>query len=767
MALLRKLFYRKPPDGLLEISERVYVFDSCFIMESLEEKNYKGYIEGVANQLRQQFPEASLLVFNFRQLEAENQMSKIMYENDMTIMDYPRHYEGCPILSFELIYHFLRSTESWLSVGPHNILLMHCEHGGWPVLAFMLAAFLIYSKQYTGELRTLNMVHKQAPPELLSMLSLLNPFPSQLRYLQYVSRRNVSSHWPPLDRPLTLDCIIIRLIPHFNSEEGCRPVFRIYARDPLSGDDRTPKLLFSTQTKTKAVRLYKQAESELVKIDINCHVQGDVVLECSSLRSEMDHEDIMFRIMFNTAFIRSNILILNRDEVDTPWNTKDHFSNDFRAEVLFSDMESNASVTAANLSCFEEKQGLPMEAFAKVQEFFSHVDWLDSRADAALSVIQKISASCSSSESIDCATGMEILHTSNLQKFKEELNSNIGGSSEAVHNQSTISAKLLETLNLVEKEEELNKFLGEHQPEAIFQKRAEACPVTELSTSSTATRPHEVSDFVLKLLHNHLQASSEKVTSSETPTSSLSSHAKLPPALSNVESNNDTFPSSSPAPTISDNLVHASRDSGRHPSPSSITPNVGSSLPTSPPVHHRIDDIGNFEPPSPPPPPPVPSYSLKVSHENARSHSSPPSPQQLAFLRSTPVPPPPPPPPRPPGSVLKPEASSIPLAPPPPIVSGNGTPASLKSTPVPPPPPPPSSVLKPEASSIPLAPPPPIGSVNGTPTSLRSTSLPPPPPPPGSVHKPQTSSIPSAPPPPIGSGNGAPKAVTAVPGSAP
>lgn len=32
MALFRKLFYRKPPDGLLEISERVYgmllVFDS-------------------------------------------------------------------------------------------------------------------------------------------------------------------------------------------------------------------------------------------------------------------------------------------------------------------------------------------------------------------------------------------------------------------------------------------------------------------------------------------------------------------------------------------------------------------------------------------------------------------------------------------------------------------------------------------------------------------------------------------------------------------
>lgn len=46
---------------------------------------------------------------------------------------------------------------------------------------------------------------------------------------------------------------------------------------------------------------------------------------------------MMFRAMFNTAFIRSNILILNREEIDTLWNAKDKFPKDFRAEVcLFS-----------------------------------------------------------------------------------------------------------------------------------------------------------------------------------------------------------------------------------------------------------------------------------------------------------------------------------------------------------------------------------------------------------------------------------------------
>ena len=102
------------------------------------------------------------------------------------------------------------------------------------------------------------MIYRQAPRELLHLLSLLNPLPSQLRYLQYVSRRNVATDWPPLDRALTLDCVIIRLIPNFDGEGGCRPIFRIYGQDPFLVPDRTPKMLFSTPKRSKAVRHYKQ-----------------------------------------------------------------------------------------------------------------------------------------------------------------------------------------------------------------------------------------------------------------------------------------------------------------------------------------------------------------------------------------------------------------------------------------------------------------------------------------------------------------------------
>lgn len=71
----------------------------------------------------------------------------------------------------------------------------------------------------------------------------------------------------------------------------------------------------------------------MIKIDVQCLVQGDVVLECSHLESEPEREVMMFRIMFNTAFIRSNILMLTSENLDILWDSKERYPKSFRAEV--------------------------------------------------------------------------------------------------------------------------------------------------------------------------------------------------------------------------------------------------------------------------------------------------------------------------------------------------------------------------------------------------------------------------------------------------
>ena len=82
--------------------------------------------------------------------------------------------------------------------------------------------------------------------------------------------------------------------------------------------------------------LLLQADCDVIKIDIQCLVQGDVVLECVHFDLDPEREVMMFRIMFNTAFIRSNILMLNSENLDILWNSKERYPKGFRAEVSIS-----------------------------------------------------------------------------------------------------------------------------------------------------------------------------------------------------------------------------------------------------------------------------------------------------------------------------------------------------------------------------------------------------------------------------------------------
>ncbi|CAM8966447.1 unnamed protein product [Rhodiola kirilowii] len=523
MALFRKFFYRKPPDGLLEISERVYVFDCCFTTDVLEDEEYKVYLAGIVGQLRDHFPDASFMVFNFREGENQSQAANILSEYDMTVMDYPRHYESCPILTMEMIHHFLRSSESWLSLGQQNVILMHCERGGWPVLAFMLAALLIYRKQYTGEQKTLDMIYKQAPRELLQLMSPLNPMPSQLRYLQYISRRNVGSEWPPLDRALMLDCVILRFIPNFDGDGGCCPIFRIYGQDPFMVNDRTAKVLFSTPKKSKAVRRFTQADCELVKIDIHCHIQGDVVLECISLDHDLEHEEMMYRVMFNTAFIRSNILMLNRDEIDILWNAKDQFPKDFRAEILFSEMDAANSLITVDVPHIEEKEGLPVEAFAKVQEIFSNVDWLDPKSDVALNVLQKIASSNVLQEKLETDsrnTAGKVLEESILEVVKETVVSKTSG--KKTTSLEAMAEGLVEPSIKPFPDEVVKKIdLRELEPRAVIEDQAES-KLSESNETGLLRVPGEQSEPSVKELRGVLEQQVESMSSESSKRSPIS-----------------------------------------------------------------------------------------------------------------------------------------------------------------------------------------------------------------------------------------------------
>ncbi|XP_050272271.1 formin-like protein 13 isoform X3 [Quercus robur] len=758
MALLRKLFFRKPPDGLLEICERVYVFDCCFTTDAWSEDSYKEYIGGIAGQLRDHLPDSQFLVFHFREGHANSEITDILSEYDMTIMDYPRHFEGCPVLTIEVIHHFLKSSESWLASG--NVLLMHCERGGWPVLAFMLAALLIYRKLHSGEQKTLDMVYKQAPRELLQLMSPLNPIPSQLRYLQYVSRRNVAFEWPPLDRALTLDCVMLRLIPNFGGQGGCRPIFRVYGQDPFLVADKTPKALYAPKG-SKSVRAYKQAECELVKIDINCHIQGDVVVECVCLNDDMEREEMMFRVTFNTAFIRSNILIVNRDEIDILWNAKDQFPKDFRAEILFSEMDAAASIVLGDVSCFEE-EGLPMEAFAKVREIFNYVDWLDPKADAALNVLQQ-----------------ELSPRKLWQKKKPTVFEN--------RDNSSLSSSLdIQSLKVAEPHDIQIALQLPSQSDIMFQGMPQSSKSTTVSCKSVQGTPVTPTFGIECQLHDYALSEGAKVTQpapvpptvpepplavSHAPesvdTKSVSIAPKTPPPAPPpppllTDCSTKTLPSPSPPPPLPPHQLS-------EPTHSSLTNDIyykDHSSMVSPPVSVR-------PPPPPPPPPPHTGQTSGPSISNNNPLLNPPLAPIVTSITRPPPTPPPPPPPTPPlkeniavrAGHPPPPTPPPPPPPTPPLKENIAVRAGHPLPPTPPPPPPPTPHLKENiavrAGHPPPPPPPPPHSGQAAGPRIPSSVPPPPPAPiysskhsdPASV---KSSPVPSVPPPPAPSVKGVP-----------
>ncbi|KAJ1421856.1 Tensin phosphatase, C2 domain [Sesbania bispinosa] len=58
--------------------------------------------------------------------------------------------------------------------------------------------------------------------------------------------------------------------------------------------------------------------------------------------------------MFHTAFVRSNTLMLSRDEIDILWDAKDQFPKDFKAEVLF--LDADAVIPDLNTATVSEMQ---------------------------------------------------------------------------------------------------------------------------------------------------------------------------------------------------------------------------------------------------------------------------------------------------------------------------------------------------------------------------------------------------------------------------
>ncbi|KAK3437254.1 hypothetical protein EUGRSUZ_C01935 [Eucalyptus grandis] len=295
-------------------------------------------MRGVVAKLQDQFPAASFKVLNFGEGENHSHLARVLFEYDITVIKLPQNNGGCPIPRVEIIRDFLRSADEWLSSDAKtNMLLMHCERGAWPVLAFMLASLLLYRKKQDGSRNTQHDLQ-------------------QLRYMQYVSMQNASSDWPALNKLLVIKSVRLSSVPHLDVQWGCQ----IIGQEPFIFADQTLKVLSSTP--------YKQVEGEKVQFNVFCYVRDDVVLEFMSLDADLEHGESMFRAMFNTAFISDSVLKLMFEDMDVSWDHKDQYPKEFMAEIDFFQVNADTLLEWADLSGDEvEKENRSKKSIGKIE----------------------------------------------------------------------------------------------------------------------------------------------------------------------------------------------------------------------------------------------------------------------------------------------------------------------------------------------------------------------------------------------------------------
>lgn len=119
-------------------------------------------------------------------------------------------------------------------------------------------------------------------------------------------------------------------------------------------------------------------------------------------------------------------------------------------QVLFGEVDSISTPRAPTITLNgEEKGGLPIEAFSRVQELFSGVEWVDSGGDAALWLLKQISANALQ-EKIDKLIHSDLEEVTNFQKkvSKQSLPFESG--------EDEIGSKTLEIAAFTESEEMTN-----------------------------------------------------------------------------------------------------------------------------------------------------------------------------------------------------------------------------------------------------------------------------------------------------------------------
>lgn len=277
-------------------------------------------------------------------------------------------FPGHPAPPLGLLFKICTSVESWLDADSENVAVVHCLTGKGRTAA-LTACILTWLGEFPSPMDALQYVaeRKGISVDYLTI-------PSQRRYVQYFS--NMLDGVKPRSEPLLLRRVIINTIPVFGDNAGgeenlgCCPYLQLFKGGKLiatatppdnetAGSRAAAPLVGDKKMQLKWIK----ATEGCVSFNVDCAVQGDILLRCRHAESSGARIS-MFRAAFHTGYAPSGVLRLTKSQLDGSVSDP-RFKDDFFIDLIFAPIEKSSSSSAAGSS---SNSNMPANAIGVVGE---------------------------------------------------------------------------------------------------------------------------------------------------------------------------------------------------------------------------------------------------------------------------------------------------------------------------------------------------------------------------------------------------------------
>ncbi|KAG8452698.1 hypothetical protein GDO86_004474 [Hymenochirus boettgeri] len=293
---------------LTYITERII---SVFFPTNLEEQRYRSNLREVASMLRSKH-EDKYLLFNLSR--KRHDISKL----NPKVQEY--FWPDCHAPPLDVICSICKAIESWLAQDPQHVVVLLCK-GNQGKTGVVIASYMHYSKVSASvdqALTTLAM-RKFCEDKVAVCLH-----PSQRRYINYFGGL-LSGNIKISSDMLSLQCVLLPVIPALQTDEGFSPFLKIYQSMQLV---YTSGIYLSLEAKTQKRQLCISLEPALL-------LKGDIMVKCYHKRCKPHEREVLFRVQFHTCTIHNTHLCFSKDQLDSAC-TDDRFPEDAAVEFIFS-----------------------------------------------------------------------------------------------------------------------------------------------------------------------------------------------------------------------------------------------------------------------------------------------------------------------------------------------------------------------------------------------------------------------------------------------